>query len=49
MIIEMDGEMIPTVNFDPGKDRRKNRKVAWEELRCCPKCGRQRMEICLFF
>jgi len=33
MIIEMDGEMIPTVSFDPGKDRRKNRKVAWEELR----------------
>lgn len=33
MIIEMDGEMIPTVSFDPGEDRRKNRKVAWEELR----------------
>lgn len=33
MIIEMDGEMIPTVSFDPGEDKRKNRKVAWEELR----------------
>jgi hypothetical protein len=33
MIAEMDGEMIPTVSFDEGKDRRKNRKVAWQELR----------------
>jgi hypothetical protein len=33
MIVEMDGEMIPTVSFDPGKDKRKNRKVAGEELR----------------
>jgi hypothetical protein len=33
MIIEMDGEMIPTINFKSGKDKRKNRITAWEELR----------------
>jgi hypothetical protein len=33
MIIEMDGEMIPTVSFNSEGDKRKNRKVAWEELR----------------
>lgn len=33
MIIEMDGEMIPTISFKPGKDKRKNRRVSWEELR----------------
>ena len=33
MIIEMDGEMIPTVHFKPGLDKRKNRITAWEELR----------------
>lgn len=33
MIIEMDGEMIPTVSFGSGGDKRKSRKVAWEELR----------------
>lgn len=33
MIIEMDGEMIPTVSFGSGEDKRKSRKVAWEELR----------------
>ena len=34
MIIEMDGEMIPTLSFKPeGGDKRKNRVTAWEELR----------------
>lgn len=34
MIIEMDGEMIPTISFKAGEgDKRKNRVTAWEELR----------------
>jgi hypothetical protein len=33
MIVEMDGEMIPTIHFKPGLDKRKNRITAWEELR----------------
>jgi hypothetical protein len=33
MIIEIDGEMIPTVSFKPGKNKRRNRTTAWEELR----------------
>jgi hypothetical protein len=33
MIIEMDGEMVPTVICKEGKDKRKNREVAWQEMR----------------
>jgi hypothetical protein len=33
MIIEMDGEMVPLVEYESSKDRRKTKKNLWAELR----------------
>lgn len=33
MILEMDGEMVPLVEYEKGTDRRKHKRVFWCELR----------------
>ena len=33
MIVEMDGEMVPLVEYEESKDRRKTKRLLWSELR----------------
>lgn len=33
MVLEMDGEMVPLVEYEPCKDRRKKKRNLWAELR----------------